>query len=340
MSDTVAAREREIVAPVSLTRADGRLNPDAIGFARRPLVDTSGIGGRRGWGRNKRWEYWNVITPTHILALTISSLDYAAVHEVWLFERSTQRTWGKSATVIPPRNVELPASLGEGVAIARAEGLAITVTPAADGQVWRLRAEMAGAAFDVTVTRPDAHDCLAVVVPWSHRLFQYTVKDVALPATGTLTIDGVSHEVPPGSWAVLDHGRGRWPYDIAWNWAAGSGELADGRTLGIQLGARWTEGTGSTENGIIVGGILHKISQELQWDYRLEAPLEPWHIHGGGLDAVFTPFYDKRSETNLGIVAGRTDQCFGTWSGTFDSGTERVSFSGIEGFAEDVHNRW
>ena len=24
----------------------------------------------RGWGRNKRWEYWGVVTPTHILGVT------------------------------------------------------------------------------------------------------------------------------------------------------------------------------------------------------------------------------------------------------------------------------
>ncbi len=336
--------ERELTAAVSLTLANGKLNPAAIGWARRPLVDTAGIGGLHGWGRNKRWEYWNVITPTHIVAVTISSLDYAAVHEVWVFDRATERTWGKSATVIPAREVSLPGSLGGGIALARAKDLAITVTPAGDGQMWRLHAQIPGAGFDITVTRPHGHDCLAVVAPWSHRLFQYTVKDVALPASGTVTIDGVAHDVPAGSWAVLDHGRGRWPYDIAWNWAAGSGTLGDGRGFGIQLGGRWTDGTGSTENGVLIDGVMHKISVPVQWDYDLAAPLRPWRITGGGLDATFTPFYDKRSETSLAVVASRTDQCFGEWSGTFTSdasgSAETVAFENIAGFAEDVHNRW
>ena len=61
----------------------------------------------------------------------------------------------------------------------------------------------------------------AVVVPWSESRFQYTVKDVALPASGTVTITGRQYEVPEGSWAVLDHGRGRWPYRVTWNWGAG-----------------------------------------------------------------------------------------------------------------------
>lgn len=340
-----AVRERELTEPVSLTLPSGRLDTTAIGWARRPLVDTSGIGARRGlvtpgWGRNKRWEYWNVITPTHIVALTVSSLDYAAVHEVWVFDRATQQTWGRTATVIPPRDVELPGSLGTGIAIARAKDLVITVTPADGGQAWRLHAQIPGAGFDITVSRPVAHDCLAVVVPWSPRLFQYTVKDVALPARGSLTIDGAVHSVADGSWAVLDHGRGRWPYDVAWNWGAGSGSLADGRSFGIQVGGRWTDGTGSTENGVLVGGVMHKISEPLRWSYDLSDVMRPWRVTGGGLDAEFAPVYDKRSETNLGVVAARTDQCFGTWSGTFAVGAQTIAFAGIEGFAEDVHNRW
>jgi len=342
--------ERELTAPVSLTLPNGRLNTAAIGWARRALVDTSGIGGRHGFGRNKRWEYWNVMTPTHIVALTVSSIDYAAVHEVWVFDRATGREWHRGATVIPAKEVDLPGSLGQGVAIARAKDLGITVAPdvdhgaeaggAAPGRAgataWRLHAEIPGAAFEITVTRPEEHDLLAVVVPWSHRLFQYTVKDVALPASGTITTDGVTHDVPAGSWAVLDHGRGRWPYNVRWNWGAGSGTLPDGRIIGIQVGGKWTEGTGSTENGIVIGGTLHKISEQVDWQYDLARPLRPWRIRGGGLDATFTPFHDKRSRTNLVVLSSRTDQCFGVWSGTFDG----IAFEGIEGFAEDVHNRW
>lgn len=341
----LTAHERELTEPVSLTQPNGRLDTAAIGWARRPLVDTAGVAARRGvvtagWGRNKRWEYWNVITPTHIVSLVVSSLDYAAVHEVWILDRATQRTWGRSATVVPARDVELPGSLGGGITIARAKDLVLTVTPAGAGQVWRLHAQIPDASFDITVTRPAAHDCLAVVVPWTSRLFQYTVKDVALPARGTITIDGAVHPVPSGSWAVLDHGRGRWPYDVAWNWGAGSGVLDDGRSIGIQVGARWTDGTGSTENGVLVGGVMHKISQPVTWEYDLRDVMRPWRVTGGGLDAEFAPAHVKRSAMNLGVVSGRTDQCFGTWSGTFAAGDETIAFAGVEGFAEDVHNRW
>lgn len=326
--------ERELTERVSLTMPDGSLNPDAVGWARRPLLDTSGVGGRRGWGRNKRWEYWNVVTPTHVLALTVSSIDYAAVNEVWIFDRATQQARGNAVTLLPSRGVELPASLGDGPARARAKGLFIDIEPQGGGT--RLHAAIPGASFDVSVDRSQAHDCLAVVVPWSRRRFQYTVKDVALPATGTVTVVGTTLAAPPGeSWAVLDHGRGRWPYDVSWNWGAGSG-VSGGHVIGIQVGGRWTKGTGSTENGILVDGHLHKISEELEWSYDLADWRRPWRVTGGGLDATFTPEYDRKAATNLGIISSRTDQCFGYWSGSFGD----LAFDGIYGWAEDVHNRW
>ena len=326
--------ERELLAPVKLILPGGILNADAVGWARRPLVDTSGINGRGGWPRNKRWEYWNVVTPTHVLAATVSSIDYAAVHEIWVLDRATQQSWGKAATVIPARGAILPANLGAGVASARATGLAIDITPEA-GSV-RLQAQTDAVSFDVVITRPADQDLLAVVVPWNRRRFQYTVKEVAQPATGSLTIDGVSFPVPAGdSWAVLDHGRGRWPYDVHWNWGAGSGRV-DGEVFGIQVGGKWTVGSGSTENGILLGTRLHKISEELEWRYDLADWRRPWRIVGGGLDATFTPEFDRTAVSNLGVISSRTDQCFGYWSGRFDD----VAFDGIYGWAEDVHNRW
>ncbi|MCG5214150.1 DUF2804 family protein [Streptosporangium soli] len=37
----------------------------------------------------------------------------------------------------------------------------------------------------------------------------------------------------------------------------------DGREVGVRVGSRWTDGTGSVENGLFLDGRLHKISEEL-----------------------------------------------------------------------------
>lgn len=151
----------------------------------------------------------------------------------------------------------------------------------------------------------------------------------------------MEHTVADGdSWAVLDHGRGRWPYAVHWNWGAGSG-LVDGRVIGVQVGGRWTDGTGSTENALVVDGRVHKISEELSWRYDTRDWLAPWRVRGDLADLTFTPFWNHSSATNLGVLAQRANQCFGHWTGWMrDDAGEPVSVDGVLGWAEDVHNRW
>src|SRR5690606_34589059 len=235
--------ERELSEPVSLCLPNGRLNPDSVGWSRTPLHDTDRIGrGAYCWGRNKRWEYWGMVTPTHVLALTVSSLDYASVHEIYVLDRATLQPRSISAVSPLSGSVQLPGTLGAGPVRARTKTLTIGIDEL--DAATRLTASAHGVEFDIVAARPVGHESLSVVVPWTTRLFQYTVKDVARPLTGSVTIDGNTLTLEPGtSWAVLDHGRGRWPYDMRWNWGAASGTV-DGRTLGVQVGGTWTDGTG------------------------------------------------------------------------------------------------
>lgn len=330
--------EREITEPVELTRADGTLNPDAVGWTRTPLINTDGIGsGLRGAGRNKRWEYWAVTTPTHIVAMTISHIDYACLLSLWALDRETGEAIENEVLLPPASGVELPGTLGHGRAYARTKKLQLRVDEVPAGS--RLRASSERVSFDIVAHRPDGHESLGVVVPWTDTLFQYTVKDVARPATGTIWIDGATHDVSRRAFATLDHGRGRWPYDVRWNWGAGSG-MVGRRRLGIQVGGQWTTGTGSVENALFVSGRMHKISQELLWDYTPSDWMRPWRVTGEGVDLLFTPFHLKESRTDVKVFASTTRQCFGHWSGAVDTVHGTVEFDELTGWAEDVHNRW
>ncbi len=327
--------EREITEPVDLTWPNGRLNSAAVGWTRTPLHRTDGIGrGRVGWGRNKRWEYWAVTSETHVVAVVVADIGYAAVPSLFVLDRRTGEQIAVAASSPLGRGTTLPGTLDEGPARARTKGLLIDIDPTASGSRVRARAERVD--LDVIAHLPPGHERLGVVVPWSERLFQYTVKDPARPAAGRLVVDGSTHATAEGtSWATLDHGRGRWPYAICWNWGSGSG-IVGGRTIGLQVGGRWTDGTGATENAVIVDGRLTKISDELQWEYSPQDWMAPWRIHGGPVGLTFHPEHVRRSVTQLGILASRTHQCFGTWTGRVGE----VAVDGIFGWVEDVHQRW
>ena len=181
--------EREITEPVDLCRPDGRLNPDAVGWSRRPLHRAN----LRGWGRAKRWEHWGVVTPTHILGLVASSLDYAGVQSLYLLDRRTGRETTAEAVVPFARGTVLPPVSGAGPVRARGGKLTVAVDQGPDGST--VRASAPGVEVDLTVPLPPGHESLGVVVPWSTRRFQYTVKDIGRPVHGTLTVDGTAYPV-------------------------------------------------------------------------------------------------------------------------------------------------
>lgn len=332
-------RERELTVPaggaIDLCLPGGRLDPAAVGWSRQPLHRSN----LRGWGRAKRWEYWGIVTPAHAVGVTVSSLDYAGVHGAYVVDRATGEETAVDAVVPFARGVVLPGRSGVGPASARAGRLAVDIDEEPGGT--RLRVEHPRLGLDVLFERPAGHESMSVVVPWSARRFQYTVKDVSRPATGTLRLgtgpDAVRHELPPGaSFGVLDHGRGKWPYRITWNWAAGSG---DGR--GIQLGGRWTDGTGSTENALLVDGRIHKLSDDLAWDYDRADWLRPWRVTGPRVDATFHPEHVRVARTELGVVGSSTHQCFGTFTGRAQSDDGAwVPLDGLVGWAEEARQRW
>jgi hypothetical protein len=351
----MATHEREITAPVDLCTEDGRrLNPAARGWSRVPLHNAN-LRGR--WGRNKRWDYWCVLAGDLVVSATYADVDYLGIADVWWADLPSGRSGGRSATLPGAFGLALPDRPGSAPLRYRSKALRLELVDDPEGTTlsasWRER-DGRDAALEVRVDLPRGHESLNVVIPWSEERFQYTAKHQARPARGSLRLGDETRRFGRGgsggdggvepAWGVLDVGRGRWPYRTHWNWAGGAGLARDGRTtLGLQLGAKWTVGTGFTENGILVDGRLTKIGEELHWDYRWDAPLEPWRVRhpSGSLDLTLTPRYDKHSRTDALVLATEVHQVFGSWSGfvSADDGT-RHELADLPGFAEESRSRW
>jgi len=338
MLPVMATHEREITDPVDLCAPDGRLNPDAVGWSRTPLHQSA----LPGWGRRKKWEYWCVSTPTHLVAVTVADIDYLGLTSVYLLEYGGREI---SRTSLHPlaHGVRLPDSLGSGTSAAIGPVRArIQEVPGATRLRFSCDTPEGRLNADLTVDLPEGHETMSVVIPWSDDRFQYTSKHTARPARGAVRLGRDVLDFTDG-WGVLDHGRGRWPYDTRWNWGAASGRT-DGHTVGLQFGGQWTEGTGLTENALCVDGRLSKIGEELEWDYDPDDALTPWWLRTPGsdqVDLVFTPFHERVDRTDTGLVLNDTRQCFGHYTGTIhtDDG-HPVLVDGLFGFAEQVHMRW
>ncbi len=340
--------EPEVTSVVDLCESDGRtLRPSARGWSRTPMHRCN-LRGR--WGRTKRWDYWAVLTDDLVLSCTYADVDYIGIAAVWWCDLRTGESGAKDVIVPAARGFSLPDRPGTAPLRHHGQGLDLELVDDAEGT--RLAASWTAkdgtpTAFDVHVALPPDHESLNVVIPWSDTLFQYTSKHQARPAVGTFTMGDRVEQVGGDAgqaWGVLDVGRGRWPYSTRWNWGGGAGRTVDGSsTVGIQIGGMWTEGTGFTENGVIVDGRLTKVGAELRWDYSWDEPMRPWRVvdPDGHLDLELTPRYDKHTGTNALVLRTEVHQVFGTWAGTVttaDGTTHEVD--GIPGFAEESRSRW
>ena len=129
-------------------------------------------------------------------------------------------------------------------------------------------------------------------MPWSASRFQCNSKHAALPCEGEVRAGERRYAFEPTTcFGVQDWGRGIWPYRSFWNWGVATGYAGD-VLLGVNVGAKWTTGTGSNENGILWNGRLHKVMEDLRWDYDPVAWRKPWRVvaeHSGALDLVLEP---------------------------------------------------
>lgn len=342
-----STHERELTRSVDLATEDGlRLNPEAVGWSRVPL-HRANLAGK--WGRNKRWDYWAIQSDELVVSVVYSDLDYVGSVEIWWYDFVLGERGGASAVVPKSTGISLPDRAGAEPLRFSDATTDLQIVDEADATMltaqWSER-DGRSASLSARVERPTGYESVNVVIPWSDTVFQYTSKQIARPASGALTVGdrlysmGGDHD----AWGVLDLGRGRWPYRIAWNWAAGSGRALDGGpVIGLQMGAKWTEGTGLTENGVLVNGRITKLGAELRWDYDWDAPMGPWRVThpDGRLEAVLTPRYDKHSKIDVALFARETHQVFGYWEGFFitDEG-ETLRFDRLVGFAEEARSRW
>jgi hypothetical protein len=339
----MSTHEHEITQPTALCLSDGRrLDAGALGWSRRPLL-TANLRGKPL--RTKRWDYWAVLTDDVALAVTYADIGYLGLVAVWWVDLRSGESGGREVTVPAARGVSLPDRPGSAPLRYRSSNLDLDLVDGPNGTriVGRwTEPDGSRSSMDVEVELPPGHESLNVVIPWSDQIFQYTSKHQARPAHGHLSVRGSEHSLD-GGYGVLDVGRGRWPYSSRWNWGGGAGRATDGSLVGVQLGGRWTRGTGMTENGILVDGRLTKIGAELEWAYDWDAPMQPWRVlhPDGSLDLTLTPRYDRHARVQALALATEVHQVFGRWSGhvTTDEG-RLVEVAGINGFAEESRSRW
>jgi hypothetical protein len=338
----VVHNEQELTEAVDLCGPDGLLNRGAIGWSRHPVHRCNLAG---SLARKKKWNYWAVTSKDLLFSATIADVDRLQLGGAYIFQRATRRHIDK--TVLQPAGtIVMPETISGDIAIEHPD-MRVALTDEGPGTRIQVQAADFGGApleADIIVERPDGHETLNVVIPWSDVQFQFTSKQNTLPATGFIQLGGERLELAPPAFGCLDYGRGVWPEHTLWNWGSASG-VQGGRTVGLNLGGQWTDGTGMTENGLCVDGRLTKISEDLAFEYDRATMMKPWRVRSTEterIDLLFEPEFERASES------GRRDsfftsghQMFGRYSGRITpDGSESLELRALFGWIEEHEARW
>lgn len=336
-------QEHEITTPLNLCDLVGGLNHQAVGFSRMPIQKCNLSGNPL---RKKSWNYWCVTSPDYLFSITISNIDYMGMVFAYFLDlnnrefieqtvmtpfgagcRMTDTVYGKTVF----HNNQLTVDLDD-----NGNDVVLHVVSPKFGKT--------GLEASFHIQRPEEHESLNVVIPWSDDRFQFTSKHTCLPASGELRIGNkvVSYN-NQNSFACLDFGRGIWKYESEWNWASFAGKSGE-HTIGVNLGGKWTDGTGNTENGLILDGRLVKIGCDMVFDYYTNDYMKPWQIRTKDISAVslvFTPMYERVAKTDLYFLRSEVHQMIGHFSGELVDETGQVyEVKRLVGWAEDHAARW
>lgn len=194
-------------------------------------------------------------------------------------------------------------------------------------------------------------EALCIAVPFKEKptQFYYNYKRNGMTCTGevhytdegmekTLTFGTGGTQLP--ALAILDWGRGVWPFSNEWFWSNGAGNV-DGELFGFNLGCGFGDTRAATENILFYRGKAHKLG-EVRIVHE-EDFLKPWHLRDdkGRLDLTMEPEHDRITRDKVLFVDNCTHQVFGRFHGkaVLDDGSV-LEIRDLPAFAEHAVNNW
>jgi hypothetical protein len=331
--------------------------------------------------RIKEWDYYCVLARDFALALTVADNGYMGLLSASFLDLAARSEESASAmTAFPMGSWRLPSGSGLGVTEADSRGARLRF----EAEEGRRRLSFSWTSFasdgrglegEITLREQPGRASMVIATPFvrPRRGFYYNQKINCQAAEGFFRLGDREIALPEGSaYAVLDWGRGVWPWSNSWLWGSASGCAARdakgsalrsdngeaardakggalrsdngeaARPFGFNIGYGFGDTSAASENMVFYDGRAHKIGR-LSIDMDKSDFLKPWRAvsEDGRLDLVLEPILDRASATDLGLLASIQHQVFGRWRGRaiLDDGSS-VEFEELPGFCEKVVNRW
>lgn len=372
--------EHEIETRGPLLGPNGELREP--GWARRPLLDYDRRAVKSPRWRLKEWDYYCAIAGEYGVAFTVADNGYMGMLSATVLDfRVGVEVTETVMTPFPMGRTGLPPSSGQGVTVAKSGNVSLRFEAkdgvrrlevnwpgfgvSSGGKAARLfgmpgcpaRPEgsatvdgAVGLKADLVLTERAEGESMVIATPFRRprRGFYYNQKINCQATAGRVRVG--THDIvfePGRAFAVLDWGRGVWPWRNNWLWGSASGFArvegsAAVSAFGFNIGYGFGDTSAASENMVFLDGKAHKLGA-LTIDFDEGDFLEPWRVRSedGRLELSMRTVLDRAASTDFVLLASIQHQVFGYWSGTvlLEDG-RRIVVKDLLGFCEKVRNRW
>lgn len=183
---------------------------------------------------------------------------------------------------------------------------------------------------------------IVIVTPFEKKnQFYLNCKENFFNIAGKVNIDDIVFDFDSNDTAVLDWGRGVWPYKHQWFWGNGAAVINNNR-FAFNLGWGFGSDGSPKENIYFLNGKPYKI-ENLKYDIDLQNYMNKWHFYDeeGKLDLEMTPIFDNYTKNKLLIVNTKCHQVWGYFNGYVKSDNgKKININNLLAFCEHAINRW
>lgn len=296
----------------------------------------------------KEWDFYQISCGEGwILQMTIGHVSYAGNFSAALFNIYTgvKREFSRISPFpmknIPmPRNPECKNSIG-----VQDRDYKMLFQTREHYRLLSLRAEdseLGLVDIRVRLANDISNEKMVIATPFSRPdQFYLNYKENYYRASGRAIFGDLTIDLQPDSSALLDWGRGVWPFHQEWYWGNGTCLVKD-VPFGFNIGWGFGDLSHATENFFFYDkkGIkldtLTLTKDEKDWK-------KPWHFvsSDGAFDFQMEPVFDNDTRTELAFVKNRCHQVFGRFSGRAVLPDGRViTVKDMTAFCEHAVNRW
>lgn len=324
-----------------LLNSKGHLNEP--GYAFKPFIKYNPKLIKACKWRIKEWDYFLIGNKEYALSVTLANNRYMGVAGIQFFNFKTKKKHDYTKFIFKPK-FQMPNQAFEGQVSYNDDQIQLKFTYEKNRVHLQGKTNNLGQEADIEVDiwldiKNDDHCHMVIPFKRKPKHFYFNEKYNNLLASGFFKVkDSISFV--DGDFAVLDWGRGVWPWNVLWYWSSMSGKLNNGKTIGINLGYGFGDTKYASENMVFYEGKGYKLN-----NVKFIIPanyIDTWEIvdDNNHLNLTFKPLFDNYTKINYIVLGQNAHQVFGLFSGTVIINGETLKIENIFGFSEKVKNRW